>query len=156
MRKLVCVISLIGIWISIPMHGQSTAAPQRGWSAVQALTPGTKIHVVAKAGAMDCVLDRVDSDALVCRRGHEKTETAFSLAEIKKIQIMQRGTSAVLAGGIGAGVGIGTAMAVSKGIGFGGGMKASVAVASVGLGAVVFAPIGYFSGMIRHTVYNAP
>jgi hypothetical protein len=75
--------------------------------------------------------------------------------EILQVQIISRGKSAALAAGIGVGAGFAVDVALSKGVFDGGKIKGGVAVASGALGGLIVAPLGYFGGWIRHTVYTA-
>ncbi len=136
------------------MFGQSTPSPSAGpsWGRVQALSAGTSLHVQARS-KLNCRLQSVDADSLVCRKGSRTV--ILPRTEIVKIQVVKRGVSTVLAAGIGAGAGFAIDEGLSVPIFKGGHVKGSVAVAATGIGAAVLAPIGYFGGWIRETVYVA-
>jgi hypothetical protein len=155
MRNLLAAITFLGFGLSAV--GQSNSAPPAGsdWSHVQAITPGTKIQLLAKSGKSDCRLQGVDSDGLTCSTGTGRS-AVFARPDIWKIEIVHRGRSAALAGGIGVGLGFGIDVALSKGVFQGGKVKGNVAVASGAAGGLVLAPLGYFGGWIRETVYTAP
>jgi hypothetical protein len=135
-------------------HGQALTSPAGSeWSHVEALTAGTYIHVLAKRHNLKCSVKKVDEDGLVCLKG--SAEVSLPRVEILQVQIISRGKSAALAAGIGVGAGFAVDVALSKGVFDGGKIKGGVAVASGALGGLIVAPLGYFGGWIRHTVYTA-
>jgi hypothetical protein len=135
--------------------GQATAKPGSDWSRVQALPPGTTLHVKAVKNGGLCHLKSTSAEGLICEGTGGKS--FHPVSDIRAVQIAHRGRSAAILGAVGAGVGVGVVAASSKAIGFGGGAKGAVFAGGVGLGALVFAPIGFFSDAFRgETIYSAP
>jgi hypothetical protein len=156
MKKLLSIFALL--WVSAAAIGQSAPATvaDTAWGRVQSIAVGNKIRVTAGGGAgtvrrQTCSVTRVDADGISCTKG--SAAVTFSRQEIVKIEADHHVRNTAVGAAIGAGVGIGIEQVFSRGIGLGGG-KASAAVGSAGLGAVVFGGVGYLTGW--RTVYAAP
>ena len=83
----------------------------------------------------------------------------FAAGEIRTVSTPNRAESAAVLGAIGAGIGVLVVTIVDSTV-FGdfsrGSAKGGVYAGGAGLGALVFAPIGYAKGFMHHTVYRAP
>lgn len=135
-------------------------APPAGsnWQRVQALPVGTSIQLNAGKRHQDCTIRSVDAETLTCAQGKQPT---YQRSEITSIKISRRGRSTLIAMGVGAGVGAIVGAASSPGCGsqtfcivdIGRGAGAAI----VGIaGAVIGAPIGFFTDLNRSTIYKAP
>ena len=152
MRKLLVLAAFAAL--STHVFAQPPAQPEgSNWQHVQALPPGTSIHVKAQHGSASCALKSVDADSLSCTSAKD---LSFQRTEIKSITIPRRGASAAVMAGIGAGVGAGIAKAGASATNAYGGGKNSVWAAGAGAGAAVFGLIGYATHPIHSTVYKAP
>jgi hypothetical protein len=103
MRNLILSLVLlpaIGAFAQQP----APSAPAEGsnWQHVQALPAGASINVNARSSHANCNLKSVDADSLTCTH---KKDIVFQRADILTIKIPRRGRSALIAGGVGAGVG---------------------------------------------------
>jgi hypothetical protein len=123
---------------------------------MQSIPPGTTLHVTARHSYL-CNLKAVDAASLTCAASGDRKELTLTRSEIRKITLTRCGRSTALMAGVGAGIGVAAVAAASKAIGFGGGAKAGVFAGGAGLGAVIGAPIGYFSDLLRGpAIYTAP
>jgi hypothetical protein len=154
MRTLVLSIALVTALAAAAQQPVVQTPPTgTAWQRVQALPPGASINVTAKASHTGCTLKSVDADSLTCTHGKD---IVFQRADILTITIPHRGRSALILGGIGAGIGVGAVAGASDAIGFGGAAKGSVYAGGAGLGAVLFGAIGFFTDFSHSTVYKAP
>jgi hypothetical protein len=134
----------------------ATAPPPAGsnWQHVQALPPGTPVHISARARSLTCTLISVDADTLTCA---QTGNVVLQRSEIKNIKIAHRGRSAASGAAIGAAVGvIAVEAAWNKNWSWGGINRGTVAalvgVPIGGLGALA----GLFTDFTKSTVYKAP
>lgn len=128
-------------------------APAPQWQTVQTLPVGSLITVRQASGSVACRFKSATQNALTCIRDGD---LSIGRGDIRRIDKPNRGASTGMMAAVGAGVGLVTVVAVSKAIGFGGSAKGSVYAGGAGIGAVFFAPIGFFTHPIHSTIYKAP
>ena len=141
------------------LSAQSPASPatassstDTSWAHVQALPIGTVLHVNTGRHSTLCHLRTVDTDGLACTSGATIPRTS-----ITQIKLTRRAASTALVAGGGAVVGLIAVGATAASVGFNNGAKGSVLAAGIGLGALLFAPIGYFTDGLRGPlVYRKP
>jgi hypothetical protein len=155
-------IYALALALLLPLAASAPAAAQSGtktgdWSAVQALSPGTKIVVRTKDG--DRLSGRFDSATdLVINFTHDGRKVSLTRDGVGRVQI-NRGKShlkgALVGAGIGAGAGVGAGgIIISKGD-F---VARETFIATTFLGAGIGAGIGAALGMgnKNETIYEAP
>jgi hypothetical protein len=131
-------------------------APNARWSSVTSLRAGTNVWVNTGFHSTHCKFQQATDQDLTCdAHGSRK----FAPSEIKAVSTPNRAESAAVLGAVGAGVGILVVQIVAS-TAFGdfsrGAARGGVYAGSAGLGALVFAPIGYAKGFMHRTVYRAP
>lgn len=131
-------------------------APNARWSSVTSLHSGTNVWVNTGFHSTRCKFQQATDQDLTCdAHGSRK----FAAGEIRTVSTSNRAESAAVFGAIGAGVGVLVVKIVDSTL-FGnvsrGTVKGSVYAGGAGLGALVFAPIGYAKGFMHRTVYRAP
>lgn len=130
------------------------AAPQTsGWDKIQALPTGTAVHVTSGKRHVKCKVQAVTADSLSCASGDN-----IPRAEIASIKVNRRALSTLIGAGIGAGAAAGIGVGLNNSdknswITFSNGDVAGVFAV---VGAVIGAPIGFFSDFAKSTVYRAP
>jgi hypothetical protein len=126
------------------------------WQRVESLRPGTSLQVKMSAGAVGCAMVAADDDSLTCAH---HGNLVFHRAAIVSVSLPHRGRSALIMGGIGAGVGVAVVKLVAT-VGFNGFFnghaKGAVYGAGAGLGVLAFAPIGYATDLTHSNLYRAP
>lgn len=134
----------------------SAKSARSGWQSVESISLGTSIKLKSRTGSMNCALIAVDDNSITC--AHPKN-TVFNRNDILSIAIPHRGRSALIMGGVGAGVGVAVVKLVATaafGGFFQGHAKGAVYAGGAGLGILVFAPIGYGTDVTHSTIYKAP
>lgn len=152
----VTVLLLTGSSAQGQQHSQAPL-PGSNWERVRALPANSMVYVDASSHHGRCSLEAVDAESLTCTSG--KKDSVVQRADIKSIKLSHRGRSTALAAGVGAGIGaILGAAGTSSGNGGGFIVINRGAVAAVGAvgGALIGAPIGYFTDLNRSTIYRAP
>jgi len=135
-----------------PTSNPSPATPVTGWQLVQALPPGTKVHIKFFAHhKSDCRVASVDADSISC-----DTSAVFKRIDIASIRANHRVRSTL----VGLGIGYGSAAAITAiAAGRGGcqhiGCAGAVAIVDVGL--LISMPIiGHITDFTAGTIYRAP
>jgi hypothetical protein len=155
MRSLLFLLVLLPAVSTHAQQPQQPTPPPDGsnWQRVLALPSGQSINVSARKSHAGCKLKSVDGDTLTCTHGKN---LVFQHADILTITMPRHSRSALILGGIGAGIGVGAVAGASDAIGFAGAAKGTVYAGGAGIGAVLFGTIGFFTDLTRSTVYRAP
>jgi hypothetical protein len=135
-----------------PHSTPSSSTPVSGWQLVQALPPGSKIHIKFFAHhKTDCRVSSVDADSISC-----DTSAIFKRADIQSIRANHRVRSTL----VGLGVGYGAAAAVTAVAARARGCQTvgcAGAIAVVDLGLLIAVPIiGHVTDFTAGTIYRAP
>jgi hypothetical protein len=126
-------------------------APNAHWSNVTSLRSGTNVWVDTGFHSTHCKFQQATSQELTCdAHGPRK----FAASEVRAVKTTNRAESAAVLGAVGAGAGV-LVVKILVTIFDDRSAKASAYGGSAGLGALIFAPIGYGTGFIHHTVYQA-
>ena len=161
MRPLVILLLLASPHILIAQSsraGSSSSlpnAPNANWSRVTSLHSGTNLWVDTGFHSTHCKLQQATDQELTCESDGTRR---FAASEIRAVRTRNRAESAAVFGAVGAGVGILVVKIVASALGNGiaNGAKSSVYAGGAGVGALIFAPIGYGTGFMHRAVYQAP
>ncbi len=127
------------------------------WTRVQALPPGTALHLNGQPHTA-CTFLRADANSVTCgRQGHELT---YPQAGIRSIKFAHRSRSTLAGLGIGAGAGalIGFAIGTKKDTFFGNNsFRGGITGVFAAVGGVAGTPVGYLTDFTAgSTIYRAP
>ena len=148
--------------VTLSASAQAAEPAIKGWTRVQAMAPGTKIHVQAKNHWDTCKLKSADADSLTCElRDGAKTEV-FQKSDIQKVAVAHRGRSALIGLAAGAGVGTGIGYGIGKSQETKGGFinlnsvttGFYAAITGIGL-ALIGAIVGAMTDFAGSTIYKA-
>lgn len=127
-------------------------APNAQWSRVTSLHSGANVWIDTGFHSTHCKLLQATDQKLTCD-AHGPRE--FSASEITAVTIPNRAKSAAVLGAVGAGAGVLVVKVVATAFDARS-VKGSVYTGGAGLGALIFAPIGYGTAFMHRTVYRAP
>lgn len=152
--KAFCLVFALSLWTG---HGTAWAqqtslpdSPGADWGRVETLPPGVNLHLAGSFGKRECKISSATTDALICE---SSSRLILRKSEIGSIKEEHRGRSAAVMGALGAGIGVLVVAATGSALGFTG-VKGTVAAGGAAIGAVIFAPIGYFADPTASTVYR--
>ena len=156
MRKILSSLPIVLFSLGLIHCGaQNPHADGSNWSRVQVLPLGTFLRISTRTSTLTCKFTSAAVDSLSCQRG--PNATVLQKSEIRSIQVPHHGRSALIGAAIGGAVGAtiaavstqadkGQIQSVSKG--------AVVGVSGLA-GAIIAAPVGWFSDFTRSTIYRA-
>lgn len=153
------VVTTVLFLTSYSAYGQQTQQSARqgsNWERVRALPANSFVYVDAGSQHKKCGVKVVDADSLTCTSGNK--DAVFQRADIKSVKLRHRGRSTAIAAGVGAGAGAILGAAGTSG-GDGGFMivsRGGATVAGALGGALIGAPIGFFTHLAGSTIYRAP
>jgi len=129
-------------------------APNAHWSNVTSLPSGTNVWVDTGFHSTHCKLQQATDQEITCDADGPRT---FAASEVRSVGTRNRAESAAILGAVGAGLGILVVKLVTVTVfsNFSPAAKGSVYAGGAGAGALIFAPIGYASGFMHRTVYQA-
>lgn len=129
-------------------------APNAHWSNVTLLHSGTNVWVDTGFHSTHCKFQQATDQELTCDADGLRK---FAAGEIRAVKTTNRAESAAVLGAVGAGVGILVVKIVTLTVfsNFSPAAKGSVYAGGAGAGALIFAPIGYATGFMHRTVYQA-
>jgi hypothetical protein len=134
-----------------PSSSSLPDAPNAQWSSVTSLHTGANLWVDTGFHSTHCKFQQATEQELTCDADGPRK---FAASEVRSIRITNRAESAALLGAVGAGAGV-LVVKILVTIFDDRSAKASAYGGSAGLGALIFAPIGYGTGFMHHTVYQA-
>jgi hypothetical protein len=143
--------------LTVPVAARAATTVRSDWSAVQAVAPGTDVHINARTRHTICTLKSVGTDTLVCNRntGVGTKDLTFQRSEITAVKLARRGRSAVFGAAIAAGAGASIgAIEGSRSNYFA--VKGAFAMIYAFAGAFAGAPFGYLTDFSATTIYRAP
>jgi hypothetical protein len=141
------------LMIVLAVPTAAVAQNSAGWQKVQALPAGTKVQVKTGKHKVSCKVQSVSADSISCASGEN-----IPRAEIASIKVSHRAASTLVGAGIGAGAaaGIGAGLNNSDQNSFLKFSNGEVAGVFAIAGAVIGAPIGFFTDFAKSTVYRGP
>ncbi len=134
-----------------------TASGATSWSRLQALPPGTALHLNGHPHTT-CSFLRADTDSITC--GRESHERTYPRAGIRSVKLAHRTRSTLTGLGIGAGTGaiLGFAVGTRKDSFFGdNAFRGGIAGVFAAIGGVAGTPVGYLTDFTAGSaIYRAP
>ena len=159
MRKLFALAVFAASSVLAAQQSALPNAPQpRDWQSVQALRPGSSIHVKAQQNSATCRLKSADAESLTCTGAKD---LIFQRAEIRSVAVPHRGRSALIGLAIGGGVGAITGFAIGTGGNnnsfFGkNAFRGDISAFFAAIGGVAGTGVGALTDFAHSTVYKAP
>ena len=154
------ILAALTLCTALTANAQSAPAPAgSNWSRVQALPPGTGLHINGLPHTT-CTFASADADNITCSKSGGKSVT-YARAGIKSIKLTHRLRSTLVGTGIGAGTGaiFGFAVGTDHSHGFFGdnAFRGAITLFFGTIGAVVGTPIGALTDFTAGSaIYKAP